>query len=117
MTGGVGLLWDRGGDDSYAAAGLVDAYDRGGGVSMAQGAATGLRTMLGGGAGILRDDSGNDHYEAQMFAQGTGYYYGVGLLWDRGGADHYAQCATHKATACTRRSACCAMNPATTPTS
>jgi hypothetical protein len=24
-----------------------------------------------------------------MFAQGTGYYYGLGLLWDRGGADHY----------------------------
>jgi hypothetical protein len=24
-----------------------------------------------------------------MFAQGSGYYYGLGLLWDRGGADRY----------------------------
>ena len=25
-----------------------------------------------------------------MFAQGTGYYYGLGLLWDRGGNDQYS---------------------------
>jgi hypothetical protein len=24
-----------------------------------------------------------------MFAQGLGYYYGLGLLWDRGGNDQY----------------------------
>jgi hypothetical protein len=89
MTGGVGLLWDRGGNDTYTAAGLYDVYDRGGGVSMAQGAATGSRTVLGGGAGILRDDTGDDVYEAQMYAQGAGYYYGAGLLWDGGGDDHY----------------------------
>jgi hypothetical protein len=89
MTSGVGLLWDRGGGDRYTAAGLADAYDRGGGVSMAQGAATGLRTMLGGGVGILRDDAGDDVYEAEMYAQGAGYYYGAGLLWDGGGEDRY----------------------------
>ncbi|HKU70790.1 MAG TPA: hypothetical protein VJQ51_08125 [Burkholderiales bacterium] len=89
MTGGVGLLWDREGNDSYTAGGLADAYDRGGGVSMAQGAATGSRTALGGGVGILRDDAGDDIYEAQMFAQGAGYYYGLGLLWDGGGNDRY----------------------------
>jgi hypothetical protein len=89
MSGGVGLLWDREGGDTYTAAGLADPYERGGGVSMAQGAATGSRTSLGGGVGILRDDAGDDVYEAQMFAQGAGYYYGLGLLWDGGGSDRY----------------------------
>jgi hypothetical protein len=56
---------------------------------MAQGAATGSRTALGGGVGILRDEAGDDVYEAQMFAQGAGYYYGLGLLWDGGGNDRY----------------------------
>src|SRR5688572_9874499 len=45
--------------------------------------------MLAGGIGILRDDAGDDTYEAQMFAQGTGYYYGVGLAWDRSGNDRW----------------------------
>jgi hypothetical protein len=89
MAGGVGLLWDRSGNDTYTAAGLDDVYDRGGGVSMAQGAATGSRSVFGGGAGILRDDAGDDVYEAQMYAQGAGYYYGAGLLWDGGGDDRY----------------------------
>ncbi len=89
LAGGLGLLWDLGGDDRYAAGGLRDPYDRGAGISFAQGAATGVRTSLGGGIGILRDDAGNDDYTAEMFAQGTGYYYGLGLLWDRAGADHY----------------------------
>jgi hypothetical protein len=88
-TAGVGLLWDRGGNDAYKAGGLPDAFNRGGGVAFAQGAAAGLRTPLGGGVGILRDDAGDDHYEAQMFAQGTGYYYSLGLLWDGGGRDAY----------------------------
>ncbi len=89
LAGGIGLLWDRSGDDRYTAGGLRDAYDRGAGISFAQGAAVGVRASLGGGIGILRDDGGNDDYVAEMFAQGTGYYYGLGLLWDRGGADRY----------------------------
>ena len=89
MTGGVGLLWDRGGDDSYSAAGMPDAFDRGGGTSWAQGAGFGFRTALGGGVGILRDEAGDDRYEAEMFAQGTGYWYALGLLWDGGGRDVY----------------------------
>jgi hypothetical protein len=89
FAGGVGLLWDRGGNDTYAARGLSDIFDRGGGISGAQGAAFGFRTMLGGGIGILRDESGDDVYQAEMFAQGTGFYYGVGLLWDGGGDDRY----------------------------
>jgi hypothetical protein len=86
---GLGLLWDRGGDDAYAVAGVPDVFNRGGGLSGAQGAAFGYRGRLGGGIGILRDDGGDDLYEAQMFAQGLGYYYGLGLLWDLGGNDRY----------------------------
>jgi hypothetical protein len=89
MAHGLGLLWDRDGDDTYVAGGVRDAFDRGGGVSMAQGAARGARTSLGGGVGMLRDDEGNDVYEAEMFAQGMGFYYGVGLLWDGAGNDRY----------------------------
>jgi hypothetical protein len=86
---GTGLLWDRAGDDRYEAAGLPDRFGRGGDMSFAQGAAAGVRTGLGGGVGILRDDAGNDTYDAQMFAQGTGYYYALGMLWDRAGNDRY----------------------------
>jgi hypothetical protein len=89
FTGGLALLWDADGNDSYVAHGLPDAYDRGGGLSGAQGVAMGIRNMLPGGIGILRDDGGNDVYSAEMFAQGTGYFYGLGLLWDRGGDDRY----------------------------
>lgn len=89
LAGGVGLLWDRDGNDTYVAAGLPDVYGRGGGLSWAQGAALGYRTLLGGGIGILRDDAGDDRYEAEMYAQGAGYYYGLGLLWERSGSDRY----------------------------
>jgi murein DD-endopeptidase MepM/ murein hydrolase activator NlpD len=90
-TGGIGLLWDLAGDDAYiAAAGIPDTgWERGGGISLAQGSAFGLRPNYGGGIGILRDDAGDDRYEAEMFAQGVAYWYGTGLLWDRAGNDRY----------------------------
>jgi hypothetical protein len=89
LAEGVGLLWDQNGDDRYSAAGVTDAFERGSGLSFAQGAAFGHRDRIAGGIGVLRDDAGNDRYEAQMFAQGCGYYYGLGLLWDRAGNDAY----------------------------
>ena len=89
LAGGLGLLWDAAGNDRYSARGPADGYDRGGGLSGAQGAGMGPRNFLAGGVGILRDDAGDDEYRAEMFAQGTGYYYGIGLLWDRGGNDRY----------------------------
>jgi hypothetical protein len=97
LAGGVGLLWDRDGNDRYRVAGFEDPYRREGGLSFAQGAASGYREeggpaaspYLGGGIGILRDERGDDAYEAEMFAQGLGYFHGVGLLWDGGGNDHY----------------------------
>lgn len=86
---GLGLLWDHGGNDHYSAGGLPDPFNRAGGLSGAQGAGFGYRDHLGGGVGILRDDEGDDAYEAEMFAQGLGYYFALGLLWDRGGNDRY----------------------------
>ena len=88
-TGALAVLWDRAGDDSYVASGQPDAWQRGGALSFAQGAAAGYRLPLGGGIAFLRDDGGDDRYEAQMFAQGTGYYYALGVLWDRAGRDSY----------------------------
>ncbi len=94
---GVALLFDTDGDDHYtlAATPLVHPSsqlpDRN--VSMGQGAGMGLRAefsdgrSLPGGLGMLLDLAGNDHYEAQVFAQGAGYYQGTGLLIDGGGQD------------------------------
>ena len=86
---GVGLLWDRSGNDRYEAGGVPDPFNRAGKISGVQGAAFGYRDRIAGGIGILRDDDGDDAYLAQMFAQGMGYYFGVGLLWDRNGNDRY----------------------------
>jgi hypothetical protein len=89
LARGTGILWDRAGNDHYHADGLPDPFDRGGGLSFAQGVAVGVRTGTGGGIGILRDDAGDDAYEGQLYAQGAGYYYALGLLWDLGGKDRY----------------------------
>ena len=84
---GIGVLWDVGGDDGYTALGgaatnygtpgLADAW--------AQGVARGLRGIAPGGVGLLADFAGDDRYDAGSFAQGGGYYRGVGQLLDYGG--------------------------------
>jgi hypothetical protein len=38
---------------------------------------------------MLLDLAGDDRYEAQVFAQGVGYYEGLGMLVDDGGNDHF----------------------------
>lgn len=64
-------------------------------VSMGQGAGRGERARAGdglsatGGVGLLLDLEGDDHYAAQVFAQGAAYYEGVGLLIDGGGQDRF----------------------------
>jgi hypothetical protein len=67
-----------------------------GNTSMCQGAGDGLRgdgiaggTFWSGGLGILRDQAGDDSYEASVFAQATAYWSGIGLLSDGAGADRY----------------------------
>lgn len=91
MTGGIGTLLDRGGNDSYqsqggkassyAEAGLYDG--------LSQGVGIGLRGIARGGIGILADLSGDDAYRSGNFSQGTGYYFGTGILFDAQGNDRY----------------------------
>jgi hypothetical protein len=89
LPGAVGVLHDAGGDDRYWAkggsptgygtAGVFDAWS--------QGCGLGLRWLQSGGVGALVDDGGADDREAGNFAQGGGYYFGWGLLHDRGRSD------------------------------
>ena len=99
LTGGIGALIDRAGDDTYIANdGVLDfpspQSDRHN-VSMAQGAGYGMRSdyltghSLSGGIGLLYDQGGNDTYSCGVFGQGAGYWEGVGILWDEKGDDKY----------------------------
>lgn len=95
----VAALVDTAGNDRYtlAAEPLVlpssQLPDRN--LSMGQGAAMGLRAefsdgrSLPGGLGLLLDFAGDDHYHAQVFAQGAGYFEGTGILIDGGGDDRF----------------------------
>ncbi|MEM1025376.1 MAG: hypothetical protein AAGD10_12285 [Myxococcota bacterium] len=100
FVGGLGGLFDRGGDDRYVcesdsplvypSAQLPEEE----GVSLCQGAGFGFRSdlaayALSGGMGILWDEAGNDSYRAEVYAQGVGYWQGVGLLRDEAGDDVY----------------------------
>jgi hypothetical protein len=84
-TGGIALLQDRSGNDTY--------YSEGG--SFCQGAAKGRWAdagdgfSTGGGYGILLDISGDDSYLASTFSQGASYYHGMGILCDLSGKDTY----------------------------
>jgi hypothetical protein len=105
---GAAALVDGSGDDDY----LVDVGDPDlgghpvyftpqlpgkGNASMSQGAAQGRRPQnamdtgyMAGGIGVLRDAAGSDHYTGSVFAQGVGYWQGLGMLLDGGsGADVY----------------------------
>ncbi len=88
---GVGLLIDRAGNDLYHAGGRRTDYDRNLGrhLSLAQGASVGRRPFAGGGLGALVDFEGNDHYIADVYGQGVGYWYATGMLLDLAGEDHY----------------------------
>lgn len=88
-TGGVAILRDMAGNDSYHAAGTTDIFARGGGTSMAQGMGFGWRDLAAGGLAILADAAGNDTYEAELFAQGSGFYFAAGWLLDIAGNDSY----------------------------
>lgn len=106
FVGGVGALIDAGGADRYHCDigdpmfGGLPVYDSPqlpatGNSSFCQGAGFGARNdgnplaSLSGGLGVLRDQAGDDEYDASVFAQGSGYWEGVGVLSDGGGADRY----------------------------
>ncbi len=69
--GGIGVLYDAKGDDTYGA-----------GV-FAQG------TGFVQGLGLLLDGAGNDAYDALYYAQGAGVHMGLALFDDGGGNDTY----------------------------
>lgn len=90
-TFGVGLLYDDAGNDVYRAGGrythaplLPHDFQ-----SLSQGFASGFRPRAGGGVGLLIDEEGNDFYDAEVYAQGTSYWYSLGLLFDGAGNDRY----------------------------
>jgi hypothetical protein len=91
-VGGVGVLRDYEGGDRYLASPLVvdviryEAHHD----SFLQGASLGNRPDQSGGIGLLLDDEGNDLYDADIFGQGTAYWFGLGVLLDRKGHDVYA---------------------------
>ena len=94
LTWGIGLLHsgDPDGDDSYYnkgqhASGYADAGSFEG---WGQGLGVGHRPFASGGIGMLVDEGGDDDYQGGTFSLGGGYYYGMGILNDRGnGADRY----------------------------
>lgn len=90
---GVGRLEDTGGNDRYYAGGVYrhmplwnDRYQ-----TLSQGMGFGWRgENIAGGIGLLIDrGEGNDSYEADIYGQGSSYWYALGVCWDEGGNDHY----------------------------
>ena len=105
---GIGMLYDMEGSDSYYAGGKYkdvlryeDHF-----LSMSQGFGLGMRPTISGGIGALIDLKGFDTYYADIFAQGTSYWWSLGVLYDSSGNDsyqayQYAQgCATHMSLGC-----------------
>ncbi|WP_158043808.1 hypothetical protein [Skermanella pratensis] len=69
--GGVGILRDDAGDDTY----VLEMFGQGAGYFT--------------GIGVLADGAGNDRYEGLRYVQGAGVHGAVGLLADRAGDDLY----------------------------
>ncbi len=89
-TLGAGILADLSGHDTYRAGTrwphrpLLPERLQG----LGQGMGLGHRYhRVAGGVGVLWDARGNDRYEAGVYGQGAGYWYGLGLLVDGGGHD------------------------------
>lgn len=100
--GGVGVLGDVNGNDTYSAerlsskAGRPDYHSKLAlTTSGAQGCGSGSRAdgsnghAWAGGLGALLDLAGDDRYETANFGIGCGYWFGTGILYDGGGNDSY----------------------------
>jgi hypothetical protein len=100
--GGIGILVDLEGNDSYSCGDIVpdqslDRKTRHQGkhyISMCQGFAFGIRPQASGGIGLLLELDGDDSYKADIFAQGSAYWFGLGMLVDHRGNDRY-DCFEH----------------------
>jgi HEAT repeat protein len=90
-TAGFGLLRNEKGNDVYDAGGVHLHYplynDRF--QSLSQGFSIGIRPHASGGVAMLVDDEGNDRYSADIYGQGSSYWFSYGGLVDRGGNDTY----------------------------
>jgi hypothetical protein len=86
MSMGLAKLIDRSGNDRFSAKGLIPTNYGTPGLTdaWAQGVGLGIRNLVPGGIGILRDGQGIDSYDAGSFGQGGGYYYGIGIFEDSG---------------------------------
>ena len=71
LSGGIGILYDQAGDDSYD----CGVFGQGTGYWQS--------------AGILWDDSGTDKYHGMWYVQGAAAHYAVGYLEDLKGDDTY----------------------------
>lgn len=71
LSGGIGMLRDRSGDDRYDGAVFV----QGTGYWM--------------GLGVLADASGDDRYNGLFYAQGAGAHFALGAFLEGGGNDSY----------------------------
>lgn len=89
---GFGLLLDHDGDDRYEtrAVFLDDLRYRDRFLSLSQGFSTGLAPRHAGGVAVLWDRAGDDAYVADIFGQGAGYWFALGLLMDDAGDDRYS---------------------------
>ena len=84
IHGGVGLLYDRAGNDQY----------------FGRGFSQGAGWMLG--MGLLLERAGRDRYTAQEWSQGAANHLAVGLLQDAGGNDIYSSAGFSQAAASDR---------------
>ncbi|MBN1770470.1 MAG: hypothetical protein JXB32_04345 [Deltaproteobacteria bacterium] len=71
LSGGLGILRDRAGNDDYECA----IFGQGTGYWF--------------GMGLLADGDGNDRYDARWYVQGGAAHYAMAALWDASGDDVY----------------------------
>jgi hypothetical protein len=85
----VGALFDNTGDDFYFAGGRDKSSYGTPGIfkGSSQGLGIGFRGYASGGIGLLLDGNGDDSFWAGNFSQGTGYFFGMGILRNFGAGD------------------------------
>ncbi len=90
-VGGFGLIDDWAGNDNYIASGsftdIIRYEDHS--VTLSQGFGFGSRIDWSGGIGFLFDHNGNDNYSADIYGQGSSYWFALGMLVDNSGNDNY----------------------------
>ncbi len=98
--GGIGLLLDTKGNDTFKSIGSLPALDKSKlNCSFAQGFGLGFHPLrpdggdgtlnASGGIGLLIDCKGDDSYDAGYCAQGSSFYRGLGILFENDGNDKY----------------------------